>query len=254
MAMSYADSSREFVDDTPRADDSGRRQEAGDRSHLAWLAVAARGRYADPHRYLLALRFAVVNFVGFALLGVAYLHGLVDQIVAADATRLVIVIAMLFVGGLFVCGWKIAQTSHELNQVKDFNPLVPSRAAAYLAEIRGRSGDSRALIASSLRLKLSHRIGVVHNIANSLIFLGLIGTVVGFIIALSGVDPARVADVESISPMVANLIEGMSVALYTTLVGAVLHLWLMVNYRILASGTVNLLTELVELGESHAAA
>jgi adenosylcobinamide amidohydrolase len=43
----------------------------------------------------------------------------------------------------------------------------------------------------------------------------------------------------------------MSVALYTTLVGAVLNIWLMVNYRLLEGGTVTLLTTIVELGERH---
>jgi hypothetical protein len=41
----------------------------------------------------------------------------------------------------------------------------------------------------------------------------------------------------------------MSVALYTTLIGAVLNIWLMVNFQILSTGTVNLVTAIVELGE-----
>ena len=102
-----------------------------------------------------------------------------------------------------------------------------------------RAGRSAA---SALRLKLGARIGSIRHFANSLVFLGLIGTVIGFIIALSGVDPDAAADVESIGPMVSTLINGMSVALYTTLVGAILNVWLMVNYRLLESGTVTLVT------------
>ena len=56
---------------------------------------------------------------------------------------------------------------------------------------------------------------------------------------------------KSIAPMVTTLIDGMSVALYTTLVGAVLNIWLMVNYRLLEGGTITLLTTIVELGERH---
>jgi len=52
--------------------------------------------------------------------------------------------------------------------------------------------------------------------------------------------------------MVSTLIGGMSVALYTTLVGSLLHLWLMVNVRLLEGGAVNLLTATVEAGERHA--
>ena len=59
-----------------------------------------------------------------------------------------------------------------------------------------------------------------------LVMLGLIGTVAGFIVALSGVDPATVGDVSRIGPMVASLIAGMHIALYTTLVGSICALWL----------------------------
>jgi hypothetical protein len=52
--------------------------------------------------------------------------------------------------------------------------------------------------------------------------------------------------------MVSTLITGMSVALYTTLVGSLLNVWLMVNVRLLESGTVKLLTATIELGERHA--
>jgi hypothetical protein len=43
----------------------------------------------------------------------------------------------------------------------------------------------------------------------------------------------------------------MSVALYTTLVGAVLYIWLTVAYRILVSGTVDLIATTIELGEAE---
>ena len=103
-----------------------------------------------------------------------------------------------------------------------------------------------------LKLKLSNRIGIVCHIAHSPVLLGLIGTVIGFIIALSGVDVDLAADVNSVGPMIPTLIGGMSVALYTTLVGAILNIGLMVNYRLLLSGTVNLATSVVELGERYA--
>jgi biopolymer transport protein ExbB/TolQ len=117
--------------------------------------------------------------------------------------------------------------------------------------LRGCEGDARGILATALRLKLSHRISVVRQIAGSLVILGLIGTVIGFIIALSGVHPDQAADVKAITPMVSTLIAGMSTALYTTLVGAVLNIWLTVNYHILAGGMVKLITGLLEFGEEH---
>lgn len=239
----------------PAAADSAPHDKAGTDDggqQLAWLLAAAKGRGAETYKYLLLLRFTIVNMAALALLSVAYLHGYVAMILAADQTRLTLVIFVTFLAGLALSVWKAIQTSRELNQIKDFHPLLPSRAATYLAQIRGRSGDSRAMSAASLRMKLSIRIAAIRHFANSLVFLGLIGTVIGFIIALSGIDPSGASDIDAISPMVATLIDGMSVALYTTLVGAVLNLWLMVNYYILASGTVNLIAALVEFGETHA--
>jgi hypothetical protein len=51
--------------------------------------------------------------------------------------------------------------------------------------------------------------------------------------------------------MVSTLIQGMSTALYTTLVGAVLSLWLMISYYMLATGTVRLIATIQERGAAH---
>ncbi len=221
---------------------------------LATLEHALQGRQTslEHHRYLLLFRFLLVNLVGFALLGAAYMQGWIDKVVAGDATGIVLLIAGLFLVGLGISGWKIWRTSNDLNAIKGFDPLRPSRVSRYLTAVRARRGDSRAISAESLKLKMSSRIAVVRHIADTLVLLGLIGTVIGFIIALSGVDPSLTTDVKAVGPMVSTLIEGMSVALYTTLVGAVFNIWLLVNYRLLLSGTVNLITAVVELGERYA--
>jgi hypothetical protein len=221
---------------------------------LAWLtAQAGRGR-ETPYHYLLLLRFALINLLGLALVGAAYAQGLVEMVLVADGTYLSALIFFVFLGGLGLCAYKIWQTSRELNQVRSFDPLVASRAAEYIAQLRGLSGEGRGILAASLRLKLTQRIAAVKHIAGSLVLLGLIGTVIGFIIALSGVHPESAADVKAITPMVSTLIAGMSTALYTTLVGSVLNVWLMINYQVLAGGTVKLITALFEFGEAHARA
>lgn len=232
----------------------GARSDQGGEEQLAWL-TARTGQARDiSYRYLLTLRFALINLIGFALLGAAYVQGLIEMVLAADQTYLSVLIFLVFLGGTAVCARKIWQTSRELNYVRAFDPLSASRAAEYLARLRGRSGDSRGILASSLRLKLTQRIAVVRQVAGSLVILGLIGTVIGFIIALSGIQPDQASDVKAITPMISTLIAGMSTALYTTLVGSVLNIWLMTNYYVLAGGTVKLITALFEFGEEHARA
>jgi uncharacterized membrane protein (DUF485 family) len=224
------------------------RQEASDRS--GWFRAYREG---DPsaYRYLMIMRFIVINLVGAALLTAAWMQGWIGVVLNGDVTKLALVIVAVFLAGLVICGMKVLQASAELDQIKAPADFPDARAGRYLAAIAGRDGHSRSITASALKLKLSSRIAVVRHIANSLVFLGLIGTVIGFMIALSGVNPEDAADISAIGPMVSTLISGMSVALTTTLVGAVLNVWLMINYRLLESGTLRLFTTIVELGERH---
>ncbi len=212
------------------------------------------GGEAAFQRHLLVLRFGVVNTVAFALLAAAWLQGWIDAVLEGDGSRLVGAIAAVFLAGLALCTKRIVQTSRELNQIRELDlgrPCDPgrSRVIAYCRGIEGRDAQSRAIGASALRLKLSARIAAVRHIAGSLVVLGLIGTVIGFIVALSGVDPETAANVSAIGPMVSTLIDGMAIALHTTLVGAVLNVWLMMNYRLLEAGTVDLIAGIVERGE-----
>ncbi len=208
----------------------------------------------DPFRYLLLLRFTLFNLASFALFGVAWTQGWVILVAQADQTGLSAAIFAVFAVGLVLCAAKVWRVSSELNCLRNDTACKGSWARSYLRDIQGRSAGSRAIFASTLRAKVFIRIAVVRNIANSLVLLGLVGTVLGFIIALSGVDPQAATDVSAISPMVSRLLAGMSVALYTTLVGAVLNLWLSVNYQLLSGGAVALVTALIGLGESNARA
>lgn len=203
------------------------------------------------YRYLLVARFALTNLVALAIAAAIYLQGWLDAMFVTNIVELVLVIVVVFVYGLAQCGRKVWQTSVELNDLKTEAPPAESRAGKYLQGVYGNQAQSRETSASALRAKLTNRIAVVRNVANSLVLLGLIGTVIGFIIALSSVDPNAAADTESIAPIIGRLINGMSVALYTTLVGSLLHIWLTVNHRLLASGTINLYAAIIELGESR---
>ena len=216
------------------------------------LAPAFQADDPRVHSYLLLLRFGLINLVGFALLGACYVQGWIDTVLAADGTGITPTIIGLFLAGLALCARKVWQTSRELNGVRGGNPAADSRAGIYLCAIAGVDAGSRSLSASALKLKLVSRISAIRHIGATLVLLGLIGTVVGFIIALQGVDAESVADVSAIGPMVSTMIGGMSVALYTTLVGSVLNIWLMVGYQTLTTGTANLITAIVALGESHA--
>ena len=205
-------------------------------------------------RYLHFVRFCLVNTVAGALAVAAYLQGWFDGVLDAHLVELSAVICAVFIYGLVLCGAKIWRHGVELDGVVQGTPDADSRVGRYLDHASAASADSRSIRAGALRLKLTDRIVGVRHVANALIFLGLIGTVIGFIIALSGVDAEAASEVENVQAMVTTLVNGMSVAMYTTLVGAVLHVWLTVSHRILVTGTVDLIDATIELGETRARA
>jgi MotA/TolQ/ExbB proton channel family len=217
-------------------------------------AVSGTGPFThrDQFTYLLAMRYVLINAAAVALLAGAWFQGWIKLVMAADPTHQCTGIAIVFLAGFGLCTQRIWQVSQELNQARAPAPSPTSRAGLYLALVAHRPGDSRAIAASMLRDKLAARLHVVRHIGSTLVLLGLIGTVVGFIISLSGIKPDAAGDVKAVTPMITNLIAGMSVALYTTLVGALLNIWLMVNYQLLTSGTVRLVSAIVERGEAEA--
>ena len=228
------------------------------RTHPALRALRVRlasggraERLDDARRSLLPLRFALLNVTATALLAAAWLQGWLDAMIRSDDFHLLALIGAVFLLGLWQCTGRILKLGRELDGLESGTPLPGSRVAAYLESIRGLDSQGRAILAGALRLKLATRLGGIKHTASTLVLLGLVGTVVGFIVALAGVDPTTVSDASAIGPMVSTLLHGMAIALYTTLVGSVLNIWLMLDYRMVESGTVHLLTRLVEIGERH---
>jgi hypothetical protein len=186
-------------------------------------------RIAD-FRWLLLTRFLLINGAGAALLSAAWVSGSLDDIIATDTTRLCALIFAVFVAGLGIAAYRVCVLSDELNRAPG------SKASKALQAMQRTDSTGRASIAAALRLKLAQRAG----------------TVVGFMIALSGVDADTAGDVAAIGPMVSALIEGLGVALTTTLVGSVLSIWTVINCRLVEGASVQLLTRVVEQGEALA--
>lgn len=205
-----------------------------------------------PPQFLLFLRFILLNIVSGSLCVAAWLEGWLDHAFAGTSFWLCMIIIGVFIYGLVICGLRLWQVGREIDDVHEGNPRPRSGAAWYLAQIRDARPDSRSTFAGLLRLRMNQSPSTVRHIAATLVLLGLVGTVIGFIVALSGIDPQKVPSVDNVAPMVARLINGMSIALYTTLVGSVLHLWLMAAQRLLASGVLSLYRLILELGERNA--
>ena len=201
------------------------------------------------YKYLLILRYSLINFVGLVFLFVLITQGYVSKAIKADITNMVVVILALFSIGFILAAYRTFWLSRELNY--SYSKVLPKNSIAndFIQNSTKLDASSRNNLSVSLRIKLSSKINYIKFMANTLVILGLIGTVIGFIIALSGVDGSVSSNPEEVSKMVSTLIQGMSVALYTTLVGSICSVWLNICYQIMSTGANNLLSKIIELGE-----
>ena len=200
------------------------------------------------YKYLLILRYTLINLIGLIFLFVLITQGYVAKAIKADVTNMVIVILGIFSIGFILSAYRTFWISRELNHANDLrNRTNVSLANDFLLHSEKLDASSRNNLALSLRIKLVSKISYIKFIANTLVILGLIGTVIGFIIALSGVDGSVSSNPDEVSKMVTTLIQGMSVALYTTLVGSICS----VCFQVLSTGSNKLLSKIIELGEKN---
>ena len=141
--------------------------------------------------------------------------------------------------------------SRELNHAYSLQKKENSLLNDFIKKSKKLDASSRSNLISSTRINISVKISNIKFIANILVILGLIGTVIGFIIALSGVDGSVSSNPDEVGKMVASLVQGMSVALYTTLAGSILSVWLNICYQILSNGANRLISRIIEVGEKN---
>lgn len=196
------------------------------------LPGAARLR-GNPQSFLLKSKFLVFNGTAFAALGGAWLAGWVDQVIKADGSGMGFVVAGTFATGLALSGWRLWKIAGEMDRLKDGHGRVR------------RFASERAL-----ELKLFAKISPIRHIANSIMLMGLIGTVLGLIHGLQGVKGATIGDASAAAQVIGGLIGGMGTALTLSLLALVFSLWLNSNFQLLRTATANLAAEIIERARS----
>jgi hypothetical protein len=160
---------------------------------------------------LLIYRFILVNTLLFALTAALWWNGYLAPIFQTDLSHVTFAIAALFALGWLGTAKEIVVASRQLNVAKS-GPL-PAR--------------------QSERDKDLAKVEWLASVSEWLVGLGLVGTVIGFIIALSSVDQSALLQASGAQSAVATLMSGMRTALNTTVLGASLAMWHEVNQRML---------------------
>jgi len=205
------------------------------------MRLEQRVRARVDSRHILLLKGMLVwTVVGVAVLA-AWRYGLLQEVWRADSTGLALGITLVFAGTAARGSWHVIRLSRALNHVSDVERLLGNDGAdddvrglpeGCVAEhvrhlqIKARLGGRRAGLDQSLLLEAFEadlRRGQEFGwfVADLLLSLGLLGTVIGFILMLGPISGLDTTDESAIKAALAAMSGGMAVALYTTLTGLV---------------------------------
>jgi hypothetical protein len=173
-----------------------------------------------PFSNHLVYKLVILNACGAAGVVWGYSQGYVQTLFQGDTTGIGYGIVALFAVGLAA----VAERSYKVG--KALNALKTWHATIEAGGFPGKKPDGS---------KFTAKQAYIGDIAVWLVTLGLIGNIVGFAIAISNLDLSGGADaaLQAIGQMVA----GMKIAFYVTLIGTALGLWIDVNFRILTTAT-----------------
>ncbi len=162
--------------------------------------------------------------IGLSLFG-AYLlwdFGFLQKLLSGDITYLSsIILALLCIISLYLgfAAWQLSKQSHFAHDTSNF---PDSWASEHLKLLRWQreqaTNESETLLARLIeKIHSGHSTGWFFS--DILIRLGLIGTVIGFVLMLSTIYQVKNNDVEALQTLLGTMGSGMQVALYTTLTG-----------------------------------
>jgi len=193
--------------------------------------------------------------------------GLIRRMVEADRSCISSVIVLLYLATTLHCLWRIVVVSREDDAARravslgetvvTAGPPLPRgligefvRALAVKAALAPmRRPDPTALLRSlATRLRGANRFGDFAS--DTLMKLGLVGTIIGFIMMLAPIATLDTADRGAIKVSMNLMSEGMAVAMYTTLAGLVASILVKIQYYVLEDATARLFLLAVALGDT----
>ena len=117
------------------------------------------------------------------------------------------------------------------------------------AQAKGRIDQTLLLRSLADRLRGSNGFGAFAS--DTLMKLGLLGTIIGFIIMLAPIATLDAADKVAMKSSMGLMSDGMAVAMYTTLAGLVGSILVKIQYYMLDAATQRVFSDAVTLTETH---
>ena len=229
--------------------------------------------YAPVLRWLIFTGLTV--FAGVLL----WRYGLIGLMIASDRTHISLIICILYVGASLHCLWRTCVIAREGEEERRAEELVQRAGpgavftedgsveghgrlpggfvSAHIEDLalKARTQGPRRLDQTLLlrgladRLKGSNPFGAFAS--DALMKLGLLGTIIGFIIMLAPIASLDASDKATMKSSMGLMSDGMAVAMYTTLAGLVGSILLKIQYYMLDSATASVFSRAVQLTETR---
>ena len=231
--------------------------------------------------YMLLLRWLIVASLIVVALFAVFQTGLFRTMIAVDRTYLSSLVVLVFIGATIHCGFATVAASRELNTARRVARAIRKNPASFrLTEngevalndgstllagfitdhirnviIKARNPSDEPLdhtmlmhaLADTLRSRL--QVGVF--IVDALPKIGLVGTVIGFILMLAPIRGIDSFDPLTLRAAMADMSSGMATALSVTLTALIGSIILKLQYYFLEIGTIELHSIIAETTDMY---
>jgi hypothetical protein len=215
-------------------------------------------------------------FTGLSIFAAVLLwrYGLLHLMVTSDRTYISSLIAILYVITCCHCFWRTRAIAREGEAARRCRAVLSAPGAAKklegdarvlpgglvsdhirslvkkaAAQAAGRIDQTLLLRSLADRLRGSNAFGAF--VSDTLMKLGLLGTIIGFIIMLAPIATLDAADKVAMRSSMGLMSDGMAVAMYTTLAGLISSILVRIQYYMLDAATQRVFSDAVMLTETH---
>ena len=210
----------------------------------AIMAPGRNGAYDAVLKWLLLMALIAVAGV------VSYDYGLLDYLFGADKSKITVLIAVLYVGFSGHCLWILVELAREYRRALEIKQMLATSAKIpdlprggglidrYVADvIQSREHPSEVegnahLLMMSLGASFRRRTKIGVYGTDLLYKLGMLGTMVGFVLMLNSMGDLSNFDVDTLRGALQQMIAGMAVSLLTTIAGLIGGILLRLEYNI----------------------
>lgn len=210
----------------------------------ALLTPGRDGAYDAVLKWVLLMALIAMGAV------VSYDYGLLTYLFAADESRITVLIAVLYIGFSAHCLWILVELSREYRRALQVKAMLAAATQVpdlprggglidnYMADvIRSREHPSEVegnahLLMMSLGASFRRRTRIGTYGTDLLYKLGMLGTMVGFVMMLNSMGELSNFDVDTLRGALQDMIAGMAVSLLTTIAGLIGGILLRLEYNI----------------------